>query len=157
MATASTESPNVWTSHFEEMGRFLEELERQYGSCNHRYTEYALSRLELCIQTSLTLQGTIATRIQSMTEEVQEICDALNELVDSLRRILSKWREYQDILDSGVNLTDTAYHVPVVLSGRPGRPSFDVSREQLEYLSSLQFTWSEIAALIGISRSTVYR
>ena len=82
-----------------------------------------------------------------MSEEVQEIHDALNELVDILRRILSKWREYQDILDSGVNLTDTAYHVPVVLSGRPGRPSFDVSREQLEYLSSLQFTWSEIVAL----------
>ena len=49
-----------------------------------------------------------------MSEEVYE------ELVDSLRRIRSKWNEYQDILDSGVTLTDTTYGAPVVLSGRQG-------------------------------------
>ena len=27
MATASTESPSLWTTHFEEIGRFLKELE----------------------------------------------------------------------------------------------------------------------------------
>ena len=96
MATASTD---VWTSHFAEMGSFLHELERQYGLCNRGYTEYALSRLKLCIQTSLMLQGTIATRVQNMSEEVRGICGGLNELVDSLRRIRSKRSEYQDILD----------------------------------------------------------
>ena len=156
MATASTDLPG-WTSHFEEIGTFLEELERQYGFCNRGYTEYALSRLELCIQTSLTLQGTIVTRIQNTSEEVQDICDSLSELVDSLRRIRLKWNEYQDILDSGVSLTDIAYRAPILQSGGRGRPSFDVSKEQLEYLASMQFTWSEIAALIGVSRSTVYR
>lgn len=33
---------------------------------------------------------------------------------------------------------------------------FDVSREQLVYLSSLAFTWTEIAALLGVSRMTIY-
>ena len=92
-----------------------------------------------------------------MSEEVQEIRDSLIELVDTLRIIRSKWNEYQNILDSGVILTETAYRAPIMLSGERGRPSFDVSKEQLEYLSSMQFTWSEIAALIGVSRSTVYR
>ncbi len=34
---------------------------------------------------------------------------------------------------------------------------FDVSREQLEYLRSLSFHWIDIAALLGISRGTLYR
>ena len=44
-----------------------------------------------------------------MSEEMQEICDNLSELVDTLRIIQSKWSEYQNILDSGVTLTETAY------------------------------------------------
>jgi len=34
---------------------------------------------------------------------------------------------------------------------------FDISREQIEYLSSLGFKWVEIAALLGVSRMTIYR
>ena len=52
---------------------------------------------------------------------------------------------------------DTAYRAPLIrLAGR-GRPTFDISREQLEYLASLLFTWSQIAALLGVSRMTIYR
>ena len=28
-------------------------------------------------------------------------------------------------------------------------------KEQLEYLPSLSFTWSDVAALLGVSRSTI--
>ena len=38
-----------------------------------------------------------------------------------------------------------------------GRPQFDISKEQLEYLSSLGFKWTEVAALLGVSRMTIYR
>ena len=150
-------SRNVWTSHFEELGRFLVELERQYGYSNHAYAEFALSRLELSIQASVTLQETIRDRSRNGLGELEETVQTLSELVESLRRIRSKWVEYQDILDSGVMLTESAYRAPIVYSGRQGRPFFSVSKEQLEYLSSLNFTWSEIAALLGISRSTLYR
>ena len=43
------------------------------------------------------------------------------------------------------------------MRGGPGRPRFDVSKEQLEYLSLLSFKWNEIAVLLGVSRMTVYR
>ena len=89
-----------------------------------------------------------------MSKQVQEISDSLSELVDTLTIIQSKWSEYQDILDSGVTLTETAYRAPILQSAGRGRPSFDVSKEQLEYLSSIQFTWNEIAALVSVSRST---
>ena len=74
-----------------------------------------------------------------------------------MRKIRSKWSKYQDIYDSGVTLTETANRAPIVLSGGHGQLRFDVSKEQVEYLSSMQFTWSEIAALLGVSRSTLYR
>ena len=45
------------------------------------------------------------------------------------------------------------------MTSRPGsgRPRYEISKEQLEYLSSLSFKWNEIAALLGVSRMTIHR
>ena len=50
-----------------------------------------------------------------------------------------------------------SYQAPVTHTGRRGRPKFDIDKEQLEYLVSISFNWSEIAALLGVSRMTLYR
>ena len=50
-----------------------------------------------------------------------------------------------------------SYQVPLVVFNRLGRPRFDISQEQLVYLRSLSFTWSQIAAILGVSRMTLYR
>ena len=107
-----------------------------------------MDTLELSIQASVTLQDTMRERRRNELGELEEIVQILSDLVGV---------EYQDILDSGVMLTENAYRVPIVYSGRQGRPFFSVSKEQLEYLSSLNFTWSDIAALFGIPHSTLYR
>ena len=39
----------------------------------------------------------------------------------------------------------------------PGRPLLEVSIEEVEYLHSLHFSWTNIAEIMGISRSTLYR
>lgn len=38
-----------------------------------------------------------------------------------------------------------------------GHPKIEVSVEEVEYLRSLQFNWTKIAAKFGISRRTLYR
>ena len=38
-----------------------------------------------------------------------------------------------------------------------GRPRFSVSKSQIEGLRDLGFTWSKIAAMIGVSRITLHR
>ncbi len=38
-----------------------------------------------------------------------------------------------------------------------GRPYFDITRDQLEHLRSIDFTWKQIAKLLNISYSTVKR
>ncbi len=42
-------------------------------------------------------------------------------------------------------------------TGNPGCPRVEVSREQLDFLRSLQFTWKRIAKLLGVSVSTITR
>ncbi len=38
-----------------------------------------------------------------------------------------------------------------------GRPALDVSVEDIEYLRGMRFSWTKIAEILGISRSTLYR
>lgn len=40
---------------------------------------------------------------------------------------------------------------------RCGRPKIDVSVEEIEFLRQLRFSWTKIAEILGISRSTLYR
>ena len=70
-----------------------------------------------------------------------------------LGSFLSLWVQYKESLESA---SEPSYTVPLEHSGRCGRPRFVVSREQLEYLCSLSFSWMDIASLLGMSRMTVY-
>ena len=38
-----------------------------------------------------------------------------------------------------------------------GRPHFEISRYQLEYLRSLSSSWTAISSLLGVSRMTIFR
>ena len=73
--------------------------------------------------------------------------------------MLNRWREYGSVLDSTIMSSQVLLSYPpeMATSGHRGRPRFEVNLEQLQYLKSLFFTWSEIAALLGVSRMTIYR
>ena len=46
---------------------------------------------------------------------------------------------------------------PVVYTGSVGRPKFEITREQINFLVESGFTGPQIASLIGVSLSTVRR
>ena len=48
-------------------------------------------------------------------------------------------------------------HTPPVEACGVGRPEFSVSREKPEYLLSFDFTATDIAKTLGVSRSTIHR
>lgn len=56
--------------------------------------------------------------------------------------------------DQVVSIPNTSYLPSIVQGGGRGRPS---KADQLEYLRSLSFSWTEISAMLGISRMTLYR
>ena len=122
---------------------------------NQQYTHYILECLELCTHVCRILREHIASI--DGDETLTSYVHSLDELLECLRTIRNKWLEYKDLLDSDLAISGVAYHVPVVHTGQRGRPRFEVTRGQVEYLASLSFTWSEIATLLGVSRTTLYR
>ena len=143
------------TEFFDEIIKLLQETDRQYGIANSSYTDYALERLEHCILTCTHIRERLEVEPQP-SQDIQEYCTMLNSLIECLRRVYNKWEEYDDILNSYPERY--SYHVPVVHGGnRVGRPRFQISRDQLLYLISLSFKWTEVSALLGVSRMTVYR
>ena len=48
-------------------------------------------------------------------------------------------------------------HRPAVVHGRFGRPRYDISREQLQYLLENKFTIPQISNMLGVSQRTLHR
>ena len=79
----------------------------------------------------------------------------VSKLLDCIRSLQRSWMEYREVIDATA-ISSRAYQAETLQQGR-GRPRFQIEKDQLEYLSSLSFNWCEIAALLGVSRMTVYR
>jgi hypothetical protein len=45
----------------------------------------------------------------------------------------------------------------VVVTGAIGRPRYDIAQHQLQYLVENRFTGPQIAEIVGVSVSTIYR
>ena len=75
----------------------------------------------------------------------------LNDLIASISSVLSRLATCENRLYS------SGYNAPVNLSGRPGRPKFDISREQREYFLFYDLGVQDIANALSVSKSTVQR
>ena len=146
------ESTAGLSQFFDEVTRLIDCAERQYGIANRSYTECIIERLEFCIATCADLSNNVCLN-QSSLPDMSSYCSLLGDLTGCLRQIHHKWEEYASVL----------YSLPAPEppqrshTDRPGRPCFEISKEQLEYLTSLSFKWTEVAALLGVSRMTIYR
>ena len=152
------ESSDEFGTYFNRISRFLEGAERQHGIANANFCEYVQERLELLIGTCTNLCDHMAlSAVPSGDEEIiEEYRTNIDSLVECLRCVYDKWLKYEDIVSIRAERFAYQYQVGATVQGR-GRPRFDITKEQLLHLSSLNFTWSEIASLLGVSRMTVYR
>lgn len=143
---------NGWSNFFVEIVTLIESAQRQFGIANINYSEYVMDRLELSISSSSSLLETIAN--SAVRAELQDCCSSITELIECLRVEYRRWGAYKMYLEGSGD------HLPLLatrpLGGR-GRPRFEVSKSQIEYLESLSFKWTEIASVLGISRMTLYR
>ena len=149
-----------WQRFFDEVQVVQESIMRHYGTANERYAHFAVGRLSTCVQAVSNVRDHLNDGESTLTAEdergtVSRYVQLLDELVSCLRQLVGHWEIYIDALNGGS--FDVAYRAPLTRLPRRGRPAFDISREQLAYLSSLSFSWSQIAALLGVSRMTVYR
>ena len=81
--------------------------------------------------------------------------NSVGNLAQYLRYLMEEWQKYI----SAMERISESLRFRVATSDRPirGRPQFIISKEQLEYLRSMSFSWTSIASLLGVSRMTIFR
>lgn len=141
---------------FDEITSLVEEAERQYGLANLVYTEYVLERFEMCIVTCINVRDHLRVDSESGIGG-SGYCSSLNELIGCLRKLYREWEEHHGIQESLPTNSTLSYRAPLLQSPTIGLPRFEIMKDQLLYLSSLAFKWTEIAALLSVSRMTLYR
>ena len=130
-----------WSRYFDYVIQFLRGAKRQYGVGNEHFADYVVERLDLCISTCASvidhmvpINGTTNSDEVPVVEEYRsEAC----RLLDCLKAIQVEWRDYRKVIDARV--CDFSFQAGTVRSGTRGRPRFNISKDQLEYLSSLAF------------------
>ena len=157
MATAT--EPFGWSLFFSELSGFLRSADRQYGIANEQFSEYVVDRLERAIQSISNFTDLMDSAAQNVDdiETLRSILSRLNNLKRQLLILVQQWQQHAEGIEAmALSVQYTAPSVSPRGSG-VGRPRFHITRNQLEYLRSLSFSWSEISSLLGVSRMTVYR
>lgn len=161
MSTVHVSPMAAWESFFEEMSLFFRSAERQMSSRlpSESFTHYVLEKITIyCSSVSSLLANMRATLEDGSTNHsessiISEYVLLLEEIYQYLRSTAQEWDLHLDEINQNFS-----YLSPTVqLQGRLGRPRFDISRDQLEYLSSMSFTWTQISSMLGVSRMTIYR
>ena len=79
----------------------------------------------------------------------------LTELLSCLRELSQQWEAHNDRCMQLIYTT--SYAASSIHTSSRGRPKFDITREHLEFLASMSFTWTQIARILEVSHMTVYR
>ena len=152
-----------WELFFEELSSFLRSLQRQYGTANESFSHYALERIGIScgsLESVLhQMRTTVAEGSLSSSESatINEYCTLISELIRLLHSTAQEWESYLDQLLQVSFDSSMSYSAPTSTSLGPGRPKFQISPDQLQYLSSMSFNWTQIAEMLGVSRMTIYR
>lgn len=166
MATVSPVSPmRAWESFFDEMCSFLLSAERQSstGNANESFSHYVLEKFSVYCSniSSLLIHMQATLEDGSVSDGESSVISAyVSMLVEVLQNLQTTAREWDLYLDEIYQVSHSAmYLAPTVLVAhrRRGRPRFDISHDQLEYLSSMSFSWTQVASMLGVSRMTIYR
>ena len=133
----------------------MELFERREGA-NADNCLYIVERCRLIIRTLSDIERAICFETSDDSEHsFFTILSEIRDLIRTVRDISKEWDELLDTIEGSSSLH--AYRASSNRDGSVGRPRFQISREQLVYLQSLNFSWSDISKLLGVSRQTVYR
>ena len=142
-----------WERFFGEMETFLTRADRDINSTSTGYAQFVIERLDICVHAVIS---TLHDHV--LGEDTLELRTILAQVRDSCMLLRSIWYTRLDQLDAYISENSEGYHAPQV-AGRVGRgrPQLLISQDQLEYLRSLNFSWTEIGKVLSVSRMTIYR
>lgn len=150
--TAEQQSVLAWERFFGELSSFIRSANRQFGLANINFAEFVVDRLEVFIVSVSTLSYLFQANISS--DVGASFYSLLDELLQCLRDMQREWQDYMDHYQWR---SPSSYSPPLVHTAGRGRPRFNITLEQLQYLRSMSFTWLQIAEIVGVSYMTIYR
>ena len=149
-----------WERFFDEIRTFVEAAQHHFGSANESYAHYVTERFEMCIATLRQLKQLLSD-VTTESEDEQLVFASyrsqISELLICSELLSLHWHRYVDHLHEAV--ASQACVTPNIQSpiSHRGRPRLEITRDQLQYLASLSFSWTRIANMLGVSRMTIYR
>jgi CRP-like cAMP-binding protein len=146
-----------WETFFNELGSFSDTSGRTFQSANEAYSSYAIERLETCIITLALVTEILEEAVSGGNGSLGAYVEMIRELSEICRTMSVKYEQKLEQIEARSAGTGVAYQPQLEVRAGRGRPCFDISREQLLYLSSLSFTWTDISHMLGVSRMTIYR
>ena len=152
------DGPQGWSDLFREVSELMQSSSRQFLCANEEYVEYVLERLSICIRTVSAVTNRVDEEVRGDSNHTLfQVYRVLSDMVGRLKSLRRLWSEQLDNLASLFDLV--RYRAPYVTPETTGigRPRFDITSNQLDYLRSLSFSWTEIAHLLGVSRMAIYR
>ena len=152
------EALQSWDNFFSAILVVLRESSEENFSLDQRTISYATARIENCM---IGLQR-ILERLHdaAITEGILDLISKTKLLYERFSTLHAFWDQNRQSGESQPSHSSLQYRSVVRNSdrtGRKGRPTLSIERSQVEYLRSLQFSWSEIASLLGVGRMTLYR
>ena len=88
------------------------------------------------------------------SEQIRALLISLKNSVNEMIELINDWTQENDPVD----YVDGAYSAPAVRRQcGPGRSRILVTRDQIEHLRSLHFSWEKIAKLLNVSTKTLKR
>ena len=147
--------------YLRQLSPFVALLDRHQHSCDTNLAEQVAYRGEEHLQLLLT----ICNRAEQLSldsgpfSESRELHRDLWELFSLVNRKLGRFINLAEGFHDGdvVRTTTLCTTVSVVHCGTRGRPSFFISRSQLEAFMELGFSYSKIARMLCISERTLQR
>ena len=142
-----------WEAFFEELGHFFQSSSMVFDSANDGYANYVVERLEVCIIALHAVKENLEEALDDNSETIRIYLDKIIELLSICRTLSVKWEQRLDAASAN------HFHPrpPVERRSGRGRPRFKITKEQLLYLSSMSFSWSNVSVMLGVSRMTIYR
>ena len=142
------------------MGKLLvsyRDCERNEDTTDQRKLEYICERLENCIAHIRTLYAQIDEEVADSDDGLRELDSGMSGLLVVLNERLPYWREKLEVSYQAEPTTHSSSHQFATIPVREVDHHLKYTLSRSFFLRELNFTWQTIAAMLGISRMTLYR
>ena len=131
--------------------RLANESDRGFNDANEKVAKYMVSRVKSA-RNSLTLIN-IASSVIANSFSVDR-----KELETHLINLLELWEsKLSATVNANISYNFARYKAQPIRSGMVGRPSLNVDIGQVNVLRAYHFNWTQIANIMDIHRSTLWR